>query len=79
MADTPSWLTEENVSAAAANPTVQKAATAAAKVVVEEEAKKYGLSSPTPTNDVESQNKIDPASAEALGVTPEVFKKIQMW
>ena len=80
MADTPSWLTDENVKAAASNPTVQKAATAAAKVVVEEESKKYGLSPSTPTNDVESQSKVDPtASAEALGVTPEVFKKIQMW
>lgn len=78
MADTPSWLSEENVSAAASNPTVQKAATAAAKVVVEEESKKYGLS-PSTNNDVESQNKIDPASAEALGVTPEILKKIQLW
>lgn len=85
MSETPSWLTEENVTTAASNPTVQKAATAAAKVVIEEESKKYGLtpSSPSstqqPNNDIESQNKIDPTSAEALGITPEQLKKIQMW
>lgn len=81
MSETPSWLTEETVAAAASNPTVQKAATAAAKVVVEEEAKKYGIN---PSNDVEAgnsgnNNPIDPSSAEALGVTPEELKKIQMW
>jgi hypothetical protein len=83
MAETPSWLADEAVvTAVASNPTAQKAAKAAAKVVVEEEAKKHGFSSPT--NDVESGNGnndggVDPASAEALGVTPEELKKIQMW
>lgn len=81
MAETPSWLSEETATAVASNPTAQKAAKAAAKVVIEEEAKKYGIN---PSNDVESGNSgnanaTDPASAEALGVTPEVLKKIQMW
>jgi hypothetical protein len=76
MAETPSWLSEETVTAVANNPTAQKAATAAAKVVIEEETKKYV----SPTKDVESgENTIDPLSAEALGVSPEQLKKIQMW
>lgn len=86
MAETPSWLADEAVvTAVASNPTAQKAAKAAAKVVVEEEAKKHGFTSPT--KDVESGNGsegnndggVDPSSAEALGVTPEELKKIQMW
>jgi hypothetical protein len=85
MAETPSWLADEAVvTAVVNNPTAQKAATAAAKVVVEEEAKKHGFS---PTKDVESGNGgegnndggIDPGSAEALGISPEELKKIQMW
>jgi hypothetical protein len=80
MAETPSWLSEETVAAVAQNPTAQKAATAAAKVVVEEETKKYVSPSSGSPRDVESgENPIDPASAEALGVSPEELKKIQMW
>mmetsp|Transcript_14317 Transcript_14317/g.21438 ORF Transcript_14317/g.21438 Transcript_14317/m.21438 type:complete len:214 (+) Transcript_14317:57-698(+) len=83
MSDTPSWLTDENIAAAAKNPTVQKAAKAAAVTAVEEEKKKYNPpSSPHDGGDEESQDpwrKESTSEPEPVDVTPEELKQMQMW
>lgn len=74
MSETPSWLTEETVSAAAQNKTVQKAAAAAANAAIEEEKKKYF------PGDEESQQ-ASPAEAPLppIDVDPEELKHMQKW
>lgn len=75
MSDTPSWLTEENISAAAKNPTVQKAASAAATAAVEEEKKKY-----FPSDDVKDEEAQQPTEPlPPLDIDPEELKKMQQW
>jgi cation transport ATPase len=72
MSETPSWLTEETVSAAAQNKTVQKAATAAANAAIEEEKKKYFPSD-------EEEQRTTEASLPPIDVDPEELKQMQKW
>ena len=74
MSETPSWLTEETVSAASQNKTVQKAAAAAANAAIEEEKKKYF------PNDEEAQPAavVDEA-VPPLDIDPDELKQMQKW
>ena len=74
MSETPSWLTEETVSAVAQNKTVQKAGAAAANAAIEEEKKKYFPSD----EEAQSASPVNEAPAP-LDIDPEILKQMQRW
>lgn len=84
MADTPSWLSEENISSAAKNPAVQKAAVASASNPAVQSAAKDAAKNPAVQDavfaaatggDVESQ---DPAPPP-LDIDPAELKEMQKY